>query len=376
MGGLIVRYCRESDYLLTFNQNNGFFLRMGKGGKDPFYNALGPELLDISITNYCARNCGFCYRASHVGGLHMAHEDYEAVMGQARKLGVLQVALGGGNPNEHPEFVRILETTRRHNIVPSYTTNGQGMTAEIYEATKKYCGALAVSWYPPYADAREVVRQAGIHKIKTNVHFMLSLETIPEAVDLLDNESEFLEKINAVVFLNYKPVHSSRDLCLTDGPETRRFFESVKKTSACKIGFDSCMVSYLTLLGDDLERETVDFCEAGRFSAFVSEDMRFYPCSFLKDMSEGVDLGAVSLGDAWRDGAEFQKMRGRLKARGVQEHPIEACGTCSDYDFCRGGCQIFDVNRCRPGASMAGSPAPAAGLGAADGPGPDPRAAL
>ena len=127
-------------------------------GEEPFWNRRGPELLDISITNYCERNCDFCYRETSSNGTFMPLEQYTKIIAQAETAGVLQVALGGGNPNQHPDFVSILEVTRKHHIIPSYTTNGQGMTDEIYNATKCYCGAMAVSWYEPYSEATQVIK--------------------------------------------------------------------------------------------------------------------------------------------------------------------------------------------------------------------------
>jgi radical SAM protein with 4Fe4S-binding SPASM domain len=342
------RNCPESGYVLGFDPNNGAFFRIGNDGIDPFCNIAGPELLDISITNYCERNCDFCYRASHQQGSFMPLDDYKMIMEQAQKAGVLQVALGGGNPNQHPQFVEILKTTRKHHIIPSYTTNGQGMTPEIYAATKKYCGALAVSWYEPYLEAKEVVRQAGLLGITINIHFLLNKSTLTEAIDLLDNGQDFLKKINALVFLNFKPVHTSESLCLTDGFQIKAFFDSVKKFRACSIGFDSCMISYLPLMADVLVKESIDFCEAGRFSAFVSEDLFLYPCSFLNDISKnGINLKLTSLAECWRHGEAFVEMREKLNTAGQQNYPISECPNCFEYEMCHGGCQIFNINRCR-----------------------------
>jgi radical SAM protein with 4Fe4S-binding SPASM domain len=358
----ILRNCRESGYFLGFNQKTGDFFRVGRDGTDPFCNIAGPELLDISITNFCERNCDFCYRASHQQGSFMPPDDYKMLMIQAQKAGVLQVALGGGNPNQHPEFIEILKTTRKYGIIPSYTTNGQGMTPEIYAATRKYCGAMAVSWYEPYLEARETVRQAGLSGISVNIHFMLNKSSLSEAIDLLENGQDFLKNINALVFLNFKPVHTSDSLCLSDGFQIKAFFELVKRFKACKIGFDSCMISYLPLMGEVLVKESVDFCEAGRFSAFVSEDMLLYPCSFLNDISpKGIDLKTVSLSDGWRHGEAFTEIREKLKTAGRQDYPIPDCPHCADYDMCHGGCQIFNINRCREsGSSRIMSPEPLA----------------
>lgn len=348
MGSCLIRNCKESQYILGFDRDEGTFVRYGKDDIEPFCNVAGPELLDIAITNYCERECGFCYRNSNRQGKFMHLDDYELIMEQAEKIGVLQVALGGGNPNQHPQFVEILQKTSEYNIVPSYTTNGLGMTDEIYSATKQFCGAMAVSWYEPYTDAQKVIKRAGTNGIKVNIHFMLNKLSLPQAMELMKKHSDFLESVNAIVFLNYKPVHSSDELCLTDGNEIKGFFEFVKKIKNCKIGFDSCMISFLPLIGDGLLKETVDFCEAARFSAYISEDLFLYPCSFMNDISgAGIDLRKHSLQEGWRSGEEFVKMRERLSKFGAQSHSILACQTCEDYGMCHGGCQIFNINRCR-----------------------------
>ena len=348
MGRCLIRNCRESGYILGFDRDEGTFVRFGRDGNEPFCNTGGPELLDIAITNYCERECYFCYRASNRQGNFMPLEDYEYIMEQAEKAGVLQVALGGGNPNQHPRFVQMLQKTREHNMVPSYTTNGQGMTDDIYVATKQFCGAMAVSWYEPYADAQEVITRAGTYGIKVNIHFMLTKPSLTQAMELLEKHTDLLESVNAIVFLNYKPVHSSDDLCLTDGNEIRDLIESVKKVNGCKIGFDSCMISFLPLMGDGLLKETVDFCEAARFSAYISEDLLLYPCSFMNDISgNGIDLRKHSLQEGWISGENFIQMRERLSRPGAQRYSIPACQSCENYVMCHGGCPIFNINRCR-----------------------------
>jgi radical SAM protein with 4Fe4S-binding SPASM domain len=344
----LTRYYKESDYAIIFNQVNGTFIRLGKNNIDPFYNKIGPELLDISITNYCERGCIFCYRKSNKGGRFILLDDYTLVMKQAQRAGVLQVALGGGNPNQHPQFSEILNITRNYNIIPSYTTNGQGMTDEIFTATKNFCGAMAVSWYEPYFDSGNVIDQAIHYGITVNVHFLLSNNSLSQAIELIEKRQDILEKINALIFLNYKPIHSPESFCLTDCDEIKHFFDLIKKTKTTKIGFDSCMVSYLPLLGEDLVVDTVDFCEAGRFSGYISEDLLFFPCSFFNDVSQnGVNLKTSSLEEGWQNGEEFIKIRYKLGTPAEQNFPITSCKTCKSYDLCHGGCQIFNINRCR-----------------------------
>lgn len=347
MSELLIRNYKDSNYTIMFDRSTGAFLRVGQTEALPFCNIKTPELLDISITNYCERGCEFCYRSSNKNGKHMSLAEYNRLVKEAQQIGVIQIALGGGNPNQHPDFVDILEITRNHLIIPSYTTNGQGMTDEIYKATKKYCGALAVSWYPPYVDAINVINISNENDIKINLHFMLNKDTIKNAIVLLRNKS-ILEKINAIIFLTYKPIHSSSEICLADNSLFGEFIDEIKEAKFCKIGFDSCMISYLTQIDEYIKTETIDFCEAARFSAFISEESIMYPCSFMCHMTSiGIDLRKTSIQDAWINGRIFQQTREYLNTPCVQKYPIDKCESCEKYHFCHGGCQFFDINKCR-----------------------------
>jgi MoaA/NifB/PqqE/SkfB family radical SAM enzyme len=127
-----MRRYQDLGYTTLFNPLTGFFARIEETGKsEPFWAPNGPELLDISITSWCDKECDFCYRSAGTDGKHMPLDDYCRLIDMAASIGVYQVALGGGNPNQHPNFIEILEYTQRKEIVPNYTTNGRGLTAEI-----------------------------------------------------------------------------------------------------------------------------------------------------------------------------------------------------------------------------------------------------
>lgn len=172
-----LRRDRVQNYYYLFDHETGIAIRWGKDNREPFWREEGPELLDISITSYCEKECEFCYRKANRNGYFMEFPLYEEIMEQAEKAGVQQIALGGGNSNQHPEFWRFLKTA---------------MTFE-----------------------------------------------------------------------------------------------------KCKIGFDSCMISWL-----------------------VKHSM------------------------------VFNDMRERLMAPTRQKAPISRCMNCVDYPLCHGGCQIFPINRC------------------------------
>ena len=334
-----MRYIKDGyGYQSIFDEKTGYTIRTGKHGENPFWKSNGPELLDISITNYCEKGCDFCYRRSDINGKHMNLDLYERILKSAKSAGVFQIALGGGNPNQHPQFIDILRMTREYGIIPSYTTNGQGMTSDIYDATKKYVGALAVSWYYPYDDAKKVIEKSAMFGIPINIHFVIDSDNIYQVRGLL--KEECLDLVNAIIFLNYKPVGNRKRNVLKKEREISELIEDLLQFERCQIGFDSCMISHLVEKEDTINCCSIDYCEAGRFSAFISEIGEMYPCSFMCGAKmKGISILEEDIVDIWRKSQEFIDIRNDiLKPKNLK------CMRCEMYNLCHGGCPIFEIN--------------------------------
>lgn len=331
----------KNNYFAVFDTSNGRTLRWGQNRADPFWKYNGPELLDVSITNYCERGCDFCYRSSNLSGKFMDVDFYRDIVEEAQKLGVFQIALGGGNPNQHPEFIDFLKITRDYGIIPSYTTNGQGMNDDIYKASKEYAGAIAVSWYFPYKDAEEVIKKCNDYNIPVNIHFVLQNDNIYEAEKIL-NDYRITENINALIFLNYKPVGRILKRPLEYSKQLTNFLSNVISIKNCQIGFDSCMICHLVDYKELIDERSFDFCEAGRFSAFVSEEGEMYPCSFMCGAGiKGYNLRQNSMEHIWKNAPLFVLQRKKISS------VSEGCKDCMAQDLCRGGCPFFEINKCK-----------------------------
>lgn len=338
---LVIRRYTDQKYSVLFNRNTGFFARVEeKGTSDPFWSPSGPELLDISITNFCEKGCDFCYRNSNRLGKNILLSDYLIVLKQATELGVFQIALGGGNPNQHPDFIDILKFTSESGIVPTYTTNGSGLTDEILIATKKYCGAIAISAYEPLVDFEATINRILSFGIKTNVHFLVSSSTITRAIDWLSIPPNFLERINALVFLNYKPINTSSEILLNGSNKLSLFFNLLKsKKHRFKIGFDSCFMSGVV---SNLNVKSIytDSCDSARFSAFISEDLKMYPCSFMINSDGYGNLRNESLLNVWQKNNMFVSHRDSITQN--------KCVSCELRKDCKGGCVFLpSINLCK-----------------------------
>jgi len=79
-----------------------------------------PENIDLKITDYCDRGCPFCHENSTVKGLHGNILDQNFIQTLSPYT---ELALGGGNPLDHPDLVPFLLELKNKNIIANITVN-------------------------------------------------------------------------------------------------------------------------------------------------------------------------------------------------------------------------------------------------------------
>ncbi len=330
----------------AFDTETGTYVRTGildeygkDTGVDPFM-ASYPHLIDVGIMGHCIHGkTGLCAKAGigcYQSGMlveqpNMTVEDFKWIAEQSKHR-CNQFALGGrGDPDQHEHFEEILKICRENDLVPNFTTSGYGMTPEIAKLCKQYCGAVAVSWYrSEYTlNAIRMLLEAGV---KTNIHYVLGKNSIDEAILRLRAET-FPEGINAVTFLLYKPVGqgTKENMLLVDDPKVREFFSLVDQPHQFKVGMDSCNIPGAIQFCKSILPESLDSCEGGRFSCYISPDMNMIPCSFDQDGQYAVSLRDKSVEEAWNS-TPFEEFRDKMR---------RACLGCTRRDLCLGGCPLF-----------------------------------
>ena len=333
---------RKNRFISAFDPDTGYYIRTGiidKTGKDtgidPFMSSF-PELIDIGImqTCVCASQCNVdCYqKAIDRTGENMSLENFKRILNECKGK-VFQFALGGaGDVDTHESFEEILKLCRESEIVPNFTTSGIAITKRKAEICKKYCGAVAVSeHFAPYTDrAIDLLLDAGV---KTNIHYVLSKKTIDDAIAKLETDG-FKKGINAVVFLLYKPVGLGRQENVLEvaDPKVEKFFKIVDSCNVShKIGFDSCSIPGIVNFSKNINPDSIDTCEGGRWSMYITPDMKALPCSFdNQDLKWAYDISNDTIQSAWYSD-QFEDFR---------DHFRKSCPDCKNRHMCMGGCQI------------------------------------
>lgn len=348
---MITYFDKKYNFYELFNEKNGFLMRSNvienriETNTSPFMRSF-PELLDIGIMGHChcvskniCKNSGIdCYQNPiDSTRQNMSIDEYATIINQA-KGATFQVALGGaGDPNKHEDFEEILIKTKEANIVPNLTTTGFQLNNSEIDCISKYCGAVAVSFYSTLTSSGEESNPITIQAIekfiksgcKTNIHYVLHRDNINEALYRIKNNL-FPKGINAVVFLLYKPVGLGKIEKMLSANDKKyiNFLTILKnKKHSFKYGFDTCQSPALFNFCDFISEESLEFCEAGRFSMYIDSSLNAYPCSFgINNQDISVSLKYNTIKEAWGSDV-FNKFRAKF-IRGCEKCSVSCCRNC------------------------------------------------
>lgn len=316
----MIKTIKTDRYLIKFDTKKGIEMLTGiNGHPDPFVLD-EPNMIDIGVMGHCKNKCPMCYQGDK-DEPNMKIEHYKMLIDQVKDV-VNQVALGGrGDPNHHENFKEIMIHSYQKNIVPNFTTSGIELTDEQVEYSK-IAGAVAVSDYqmPHTYIALKKLMDANI---KTNIHTIFSEASADRCIEMIEGKDIWnglvdLERLNAVVFLLFKPQGKGKALTswIPSVDQIRRFSDAIKDPKCkFKVGMDSCMVNRLKTTGtifSKIEEMMLDTCEAGRMSSYVAPNMKFMPCSFCDHDKEGISLLEKPLKEIWQTGHSFLSVREKL----------------------------------------------------------------
>lgn len=154
---------------ISFDRRNGTKIRFTPDflGKVRDRKAATPELVDIKITDFCSFGCSFCYQGSTPKGVHGSLKDFQKLIDRLAELETFEVAIGGGEPTEHPDFVEMIQYAHKKGVIPNITTRSVAWlkNKEITKAMNDCVGAVGMS-----CDTAEDLRTK-LNKIRSSKNF-------------------------------------------------------------------------------------------------------------------------------------------------------------------------------------------------------------
>lgn len=232
-----------------------------------------PELIDIAITNKCSMGCAYCYRDSKPRSAHGRKDLVETIL-KGFETVPYQIALGGGEPTQHPDFPYILRKARELGTVPNYTTAGFRMTPEIIAATNEVCGGVAMTYhsFKGLDWFKEHYKNLRKHlKVKLNIHLIADKDVAKNLRDLVKAREE-LGPLSIILLAYYPDVgRGNLDGLMTRTTYSKSLPEAIifARNLAVDISFSEGLLPYF------LSRP-----ELGLNTAFAMRSEGIFSCYF------------------------------------------------------------------------------------------------
>jgi organic radical activating enzyme len=271
-----IRTSQISNYKGIFNKDTFTTMRLALDPNKPITNLKYPEFLDIKITGSCEGNCPYCYMNSVPGGhypniISKLHNFFKYTPKDQLPF---QVAIGGGEPTLHPEFIPLLKYLREElDILPNYTTNGMYINNNLLKATKEYCGGVAISCHPHLSKYWKIAVELLSAVTKLNLHIIISdKESIDSFVSIYE---KYRSTIHYFVLLPYENQgRAESNPKSVDWPYLLKNLPNDKS----KLAFGANFYPYLSNTKHNIK---ISLYEPEIMSKFLDlKDMCLYPSSF------------------------------------------------------------------------------------------------
>ena len=182
--------------------------------------SLAPRTVSIAITDACDLHCPHCHISK--GNSYI---DVEVIMTICKKLdsmGSFDIAIGGGEPTIHPDFITICKRIwNETNLGVSVTTHGRNLTKVMLDQLKGNLSFLRISidgtWhtYEKYRNSNYEYILELLSEIETLIPFGINVVVNSDTINDLDEILSLSAKHNAVELLLLPQINNDQFI-LTD----------------------------------------------------------------------------------------------------------------------------------------------------------------
>ena len=182
-------------------------------------------------------------------------------------------------------------------LSPSFKMGEEQQLKTIYDNLVKF---IKYGEITSLSNIDSILENAGLDKNVLDIHNLAKLNKINEIS--LQNK-EFIHFLDLVQLNNF----------------------------SFRIGFDTCCTPALLRKCQSVLENSLDFCEAARFSMYIDSELNAYPCSFDCDRGDfKVNMQNSTIKEVW-DSEVFNQFRN------IQ---IDSCSSCLLKNKCVGKCKL------------------------------------
>lgn len=285
----------------TILTRGGTKIRMSfEDGVDTSFST-APELVDLKITDHCHKGCKYCYQDSNPNGKGADANQLYSIVRELAKLEVFEIAIGGGEPTTHPQFLELLRYTQEHGIVPNFSTGSlQWIDSKSFADTvRSTCGSFAYSIRSDEYQGRVIAEYAeALDKAELRGKGTLQVVFLPntpqwELEELVKSAREHKIKIT---FLGFKNIGRGANFVPRYKKQAPINWKKILPASDL-IGFDTVMIRqhHKELLAAGVSKWSMSIAEGTHSMYIDAVSHKIGPSSFC-DPSEYIRYKSYATG--------------------------------------------------------------------------------
>lgn len=270
------------------------------------------------ITNQCNLRCRHCFQNAHT--THMELSIAERAIDVFKQNYVHSIALSGGEPLLHPNFIVIADKIVKNNINLNVATNGLLLHSPNYQAYNwEKINALQISLEGASAETNDFVRGHGtfdkiikaIHwfttnysgRVQTIVSCTLNRRNIDEAWDIKELVASL--SVDCLRFAIFSPTGMGAQNAHALMPTNEQMSDFYKRLPNLVADEKISIQVY-----DPLEES--ENCGAGLYQCTVDPDFRLSPCDLMPIKTQPISA-PEKFKEVWNGATEFTSWRERQK---------------------------------------------------------------
>jgi mycofactocin radical SAM maturase len=312
---------------------------------DEFEHGLdAPICLTWELTYACNLACIHCLSSSgRRDPRELGTQECKRVIDELERMQVFYVNIGGGEPTVRRDFWELVDYAVAHHVGVKFSTNGSRITPAVAArlADSDYVD-VQVSLDGATAEVNDRVRGPGSYATAITAMerlagagftgFKLSVVVTRENASQLDEFKRLADRFEAQLRLTrLRPSGRGADVwheLHPTGAQQRELYEWLLAHGETVLTGDSFF--HLSAYGEPLPG--LNLCGAGRVVCLIDPVGDVYACPFV--IHESFRAGNVrepgGFARVWRESQLFTELR--------EPQSAGACGSCSLFDRCRGGC--------------------------------------
>jgi len=355
-------YRRENNYVLAANPRRSIIkkIRYLTDKKQPNYKIIenpkvknslsAPVKIFVDVTTRCNLQCLHCLSSSGNSSFDLSMDVIKEIFRWAKKRGVFQVKIGGGEPVLHPNFWEIVDLANKSNLLVSISTNGC-LVDQVNADALKFLGVKVTVSLDGNRKNHDKLRGAGVFDKAIKCIELLINKGVPTSIGTTLMNGKVFSNFKDIPFLvslskkyniqikvrRAKPCGRANTNLLALINPNKDYWRTIdwlnrQKEKGVKVNLEDIM-DYSEDCTDKIFIEDFD-CGAGTRGLHINSFGVVSPCVFLgEEFEAGKITSSRELDEIWMNSEKFSILRT------VKLNPNINCRNCRRRTKCGGECR-------------------------------------